>query len=233
MPMKGTLINVAAILGGTSLGILLKAHIPDRVSNVVIHGIGMFTIFLGIHLALETQNVITTLFSLIIGGIIGAVLDIGGRLDRLAAGLEERLKIRTATRQSRIAEGFLTATLLFCVGPMTIIGSLEDGISGNYHILMTKSLMDGFCSIAFAAAMGIGVALSAVSVLVYQGGLTVLSSILRHVLTDAAIAEMSATGGLLIVGIGFDMLGIKKIQVANLLPAIAVAPILVRLFYRL
>jgi uncharacterized membrane protein YqgA involved in biofilm formation len=169
------------------------------------------------------------LFSLIIGGIIGAVLDIEGRLERVASRLETRL----ATQESRIAEGFLTATLLFCVGPMAIIGSLEDGISGNYHILMTKSMMDGFCSIAFGAAMGIGVALSAVAVLVYQGGLTALSSVMSKVLTDAAIAEMTATGGLLIVGIGFDMLGIKKIQAANLLPAIAVAPILVHLFHGL
>lgn len=229
MPMKGTLINVAAILGGTSLGILLKTRLPDRVSNVVIQGIGIFTVFLGIRLALQTQSAITTLFSLIIGGIIGAVLDIEGRLERVASRLETRL----ATQESRIAEGFLTATLLFCVGPMAIIGSLEDGISGNYHILMTKSMMDGFCSIAFGAAMGIGVALSAVAVLVYQGGLTALSSVMSKVLTDAAIAEMTATGGLLIVGIGFDMLGIKKIQAANLLPAIAVAPILVHLFHGL
>jgi len=116
---------------------------------------------------------------------------------------------------------------------MAIIGSLEDGISGNYQILVTKSVMDGFCSIAFGAAMGIGVALSAVAVLVYQGGLTVLSSVMEQVLTDAAIIEMTATGGLLIVGIGLDMLGIKKIQVADLLPAIAVAPILIRLLPRL
>ncbi|NLJ60484.1 MAG: DUF554 domain-containing protein [Firmicutes bacterium] len=226
MPMKGTLINVAAILGGTSLGMLLKTRMPDRVSQVVIQGIGMFTVFLGIRLALQTQSVLTTLFSLIVGGIIGAVLDIGGHLERVAGRLEAHLQ----TQQSRISEGFLTATLLFCVGPMAIIGSLEDGISGNYQILMTKSMMDGFCSIAFGAAMGIGVALSAVAVLVYQGGLTVLSSFMKQILTDAAIMEMTATGGLLIVGIGLDMLGIKKIQVADLLPAIAIAPILIRLF---
>ncbi|HXL04535.1 MAG TPA: DUF554 domain-containing protein [Bacillota bacterium] len=229
MPMKGTLINVATILGGTTLGMLLKTRMPDRVSNVVIQGIGVFTIFLGIHLALQTQSILTSLFSLIIGGIIGAVLNIGGRLEDIAARLEARL----ATQQSQIAKGFLTATLLFCVGPMAIIGSLEDGISGNYQILVTKSVMDGFCSIAFGAAMGIGVALSAVAVLVYQGGLTVLSSVMEQVLTDAAIIEMTATGGLLIVGIGLDMLGIKKIQVADLLPAIAVAPILIRLLPRL
>ncbi len=229
MPMKGTLINVATILGGTTLGMLLKTRMPDRVSNVVIQGIGVFTIFLGIHLALQTQSILTALFSLIIGGIIGAVLNIGGRLEDIAARLEARL----ATQQSQIAKGFLTATLLFCVGPMAIIGSLEDGISGNYQILVTKSVMDGFCSIAFGAAMGIGVALSAVAVLVYQGGLTVLSSVMEQVLTDAAIIEMTATGGLLIVGIGLDMLGIKKIQVADLLPAIAVAPILTRLLPKL
>ena len=229
MPMKGTLINVAAILGGTSLGMLLETRMPDRVSHVVIQGIGMFTVFLGIRFALQTQSILTTLFSLVIGGIIGAVLNIEGHLERIATRLEARL----ATQQSQIAEGFLTATLLFCVGPMAIIGSLEDGISGNYQILVTKSVMDGFCSIAFGAAMGIGVALSAVAVLVYQGGLTVLSSVMEQVLTDAAIIEMTATGGLLIVGIGLDMLGIKKIQVADLLPAIAVAPILIRLLPRL
>jgi hypothetical protein len=224
--MKGTLINIAAILGGTTLGMLLKTRMPDRISHVVVQGIGTFTIFLGIRLALQTQSVLTMLLSLIIGGILGAVLDIGAGLESVAA----RLEVRFATEQSQIAKGFLTATLLFCVGPMAIIGSLEDGISGNYQILMTKSIMDGFSSIAFSSAMGIGVALSAVAVLVYQGGLTMLSSVMRQLLTDAAIIEMTATGGLLIVGIGLDILGIKKIQVANMLPAIAVAAVLIRLF---
>jgi len=227
MPMKGTLINVIAVLGGTSLGIMLKKRIPERVSDVAFQGIGIFTIFLGIKLALETQNVIMTLFSLIIGGTIGAGIDIEGRLESAAS----RLEMRFATEKSRIAEGFLTATLLFCIGPMAILGSLEDGISGNYHILMTKSIMDGFSSIAFGAAMGIGVALSAVAVFIYQGTLTLLASFVSQVLTDAAIVEMTATGGLLIVGIGINMLGIKKIRVANLLPAIAVAPFLIRLFH--
>ncbi len=226
MPMKGTLINIAAILGGTTLGMILRTRLPDRVSNVALQGIGTFTIFLGIRLALQTQSILVMLFALVIGGIVGAFLDIEGGLDRIA----ERLETRFATQQSQIAKGFLTATLLFCVGPMAIIGSLEDGISGNYQILMTKSMMDGFCSIAFGATMGIGVALSAVAVLVYQGGITVLSSTMKQLLTDAAIIEMTAAGGLLIIGIGLDTLGIKKIQVANLLPALVVAAVLIRLF---
>ena len=226
MPMKGTLINIAAILGGTTLGMLLKTRMPHRVSQVVLQGIGTFTVFLGIRLALQTQSVLTMLLSLTIGGIVGAVLNIEGNLEHIAVRLEARFK----TEQSQIAKGFLTATLLFCVGPMAIIGSLEDGISGNYQILMTKSMMDGFCAIAFGSTMGIGVALSAAAVLAYQGGMTVLASIMRQLLTDAAIIEMTATGGLLIVGIGLDILGIKKVQVANMLPAIVVAAILIRLF---
>ncbi|NLS44375.1 MAG: DUF554 domain-containing protein [Firmicutes bacterium] len=226
MPMRGTLINIATILCGTSLGMLLKTKMPERVSHVVIQGLGMFTIFLGMRMTFQTQSILTVLFSLIAGGAIGAIIGIGGYLERAAAYIESRFK----SKESQIAEGFLTATLLFCVGPMAIIGSLEDGISGNYQILMTKAMMDGFCSIAFGAAMGFGVALSAVAVLVYQGGLTALSSVVSQLLTDAAITEMTATGGLLIVGIGLDMLEIKKIQVADLLPAIIIAPILIRLF---
>ncbi len=194
-------------------------------SDTVMQGMGIFTCFMGLSMALKTQNTLIVLFSMVLGTVIGTGLDIQARLE---AGTK-RLEARFAREGTGLAAGFLAASLLYCVGPMSIIGSIEDGLVGNYQILLTKAIMDGVASIVFGATMGVGVALSAVSILVYQGGLTLAAAGVKSVLTDAAIVEMTATGGLLIVGIGMNMLEIKKVRVADMLPAILAAAILAQI----
>lgn len=226
--MTGTLINTVAVVAGTLAGLALKERMPEKTSRTVIQGIGIFTIFMGISMAMETRSVLVALFSVVLGSVVGSILDIERRLDEIAAHLETRL----ARNGLGLARGFVAASLLFCVGPMAVLGSIEDGLSGNYRILVTKSMMDGFCSIAFGATFGVGVALSAASILVYQGGLTVAASAVKGLLTDATVREMSATGGLLVAGIGIDMLELRKIHVGNMLPAIAVAAVLARVLLK-
>ncbi|NLK09000.1 MAG: DUF554 domain-containing protein [Firmicutes bacterium] len=224
--MRGTLVNVGAIISGTLIGMFATTRMPDRIAETTMNGIGLFTIFVGFSMALESQNMLIVLFSIVLGTIVGSLLDINGRLERTT----EKLEARFAKEGSGVGQGFLAASLLFCVGPMAILGSIEDGLTGTYRILMTKALMDGFTSIVFGATMGIGVALSVLPVLVYQGILTLAASKVQGLMTDLAVLEMTATGGLLIVGIGFNMLGIKKISVADMLPSIVFAVIFARLF---
>lgn len=220
--MTGTLINMATVAAGTTLGMALKQKMPRRMADAVLQGLGIFTCFLGLSMAMKTQNVLVVLFSIVLGTVAGTGLDIEGRLERGTA----RLEARFAREGTGMAAGFLAASLLYCVGPMSIIGSIEDGLAGNYQILLTKAIMDGVSSIVFGATMGVGVALSAVSIFVYQGAITLAAASVKSVLTDAAIAEMTAVGGLLIVGIGMNMLGIKKVRVADMLPAILLAAVL-------
>jgi len=228
--LTGTAINVGTVIAGTVAGLALRRKMPDRISHTVVQGIGIFTLFIGISMALETKNVLIALFSIAIGSVIGTAMDIEGWLERTASRLDARF---ARCESGGLARGFIAASLLFCVGPMAVLGSIQDGLTGDYRILVTKAIMDGFCSIAFAATLGAGVALSAGAILIYQGGLTLAATAIKGFLTDAAVREMTATGGLLIVGIGIDMLGIKKIHVANMLPAIAAALVLARLALKL
>ncbi|NMB26225.1 MAG: DUF554 domain-containing protein [Firmicutes bacterium] len=223
--MTGTLINVSTIVVGTFIGMAVKTRIPDHMSQTVMGGLGIFTIFVGFSMALESRNMLIVLFSIVLGTIIGSLLNINGRLEAATAKLEARF----AKEGSGLAQGFLAASLLFCVGPMAILGSIEDGLTGSYRILMTKSIMDGFSSLVFGATMGIGVALSSLPLLIYQGALTLGASVVKGAMTDSAMVEMTATGGLLIVSIGINMLGTKKLLVADMLPAIVIAVILARL----
>ncbi|MDK2930856.1 MAG: uncharacterized protein PWR07_987 [Bacillota bacterium] len=228
--MTGTAVNVGTVIAGTVVGLALRRKMPDRISHTVVQGIGVFTLFMGMSMALETRNVLVVLFSMAIGSVIGTAMDIEGWLERTASRLEARF---ARGENGGLARGFIAASLLFCVGPMAVLGSIQDGLTGDYRILVTKAIMDGFCSIAFAATLGAGVALSAGAILIYQGALTLAATAIKGFLTDAAVREMTATGGLLIVGIAIDMLGIKKIRVANMLPAIAVALVLARLALKL
>ncbi len=227
--MTGTVINIGTVIAGTVAGLTLRRRMPEKMSSTVVQGIGIFTLFIGMSMALETKNVLVVLFSIAIGSVIGTALDIEGWLELTASRLEARFARGAG---GGLARGFVAASLLFCVGPMAVLGSIQDGLTGDYRILVTKAIMDGFCSIAFAATLGAGVALSAGAILVYQGGLTLAATAIKGFLTDAAVREMTATGGLLIVGIGIDMLGIKKIHVGNMLPAIAVALVLARVALR-
>ena len=238
MVATGTVINVVAVLLGGTLGTVLGNRLPERMRETIMHALGLLTIVIGFQLSLETSNILIVLGSLLLGGLLGEVLRIERAVDQVGRWLERR----TSTGQSSNAEAptadapsgattfsyaFLTASLVFCVGPMTIMGSIQDGLTGDYTLLAVKSTMDGFASLAFASTLGPGVIFSALTVLVYQGTLTLGAGWVEAVLTDPMVAEMTATGGVLMLALGLGMLQIKKIRTGNLLPAIAIAPFIV------
>jgi uncharacterized membrane protein YqgA involved in biofilm formation len=220
----GTLINTATVILGGTLGLLLGVRLPERTRETVMHGLGLVTLVIGFKLALGTSNVLIPLGSLLLGGILGEWWRIEERLEGLGDLLERRLSRGSGASISR---GFVVASLLCCVGPMAIVGSIQDGLTGDFNLLTVKAILDGFASIALASTLGLGVPLSALTVLTYQGGLTLLAIYLGPLLSQPMIDEMSATGGLLIIGIAMLLLEIKKIRVANFLPAIFIAPFIV------
>ncbi|NLG27885.1 MAG: DUF554 domain-containing protein [Chloroflexi bacterium] len=228
--MVGTLLNVGSVLVGGGLGALLGSRLPERMRDTVMHGLGLVTLVMGVHLTLKTQEILIVMGSVLIGGLLGEWLRIDAGLERLSGWLHERVRRRVGDRPlGRFTEGFVTASLVFCVGPMTILGSIQDGLTGDFTLLAIKSLVDAFAALAFASSLGIGVLFSALTVLIYQGALTLLAGVAQSVLTDPMIAEMTATGGVLILAIGFMLLDIKRIRVANLLPALVIAPAIVAL----
>ena len=238
-PITGTLINVGTVVIGGALGALLGNRLPEKMRQTVLQGLGLMTLIIGVSMAIQTRNILIPLFSMLIGCIVGEALDIQRALDRLAQRIEERIATRGhamgATRpQSTIAQGFITASLVFCIGPMTVLGSIQDGLMGDYSLLAVKSLMDGFAGMALAASLGVGVVLSAGAVLLLQGGLSLLALLFGSALGGVTaqtpwVLEMTATGGVVILSISFLLLDIKRIRAANLLPAILIAPLLVAL----
>lgn len=226
--MLGTIVNSAAIIVGTFLGILLKTGIPDKIKHTIMQGIGLSVMLIGLSMAMKTQNVIIVILSLVIGGIIGEVFAIENRLKNAGEWLEERV----GQNQGDFTRGFVTTSLIFCVGAMAIMGALESGLTGNHTTLFAKSALDGITSIVFASSMGIGVAFSALPVFIYQGLITLTAASMKVFLTDAIIREMTATGGVLILGIGLNILEITKIKVGNMLPAIIGAVFLTVLMAR-
>lgn len=228
--MTGTLINVAAILLGSGLGILFGSRLPDRLKNTVISGIGLFTIAVGLQMFLKSENALIVLGALLLGACIGEWWKLEDRLQDLGRWLELRYSGKSTGAAGPFVRGFLTAAVLFCTGPMAVLGSISDGLEGDYLTLAIKSVMDGFASIAFASTLGIGVAFSALPVFVYQGGISLLAARLDLVVTESMMNEMTATGGVLLMGIGISsLLEIKKIRVGNFLPALVLAPLLVYL----
>ncbi len=232
--MVGTFINVSSILAGSFLGVSLGSRLPEKMRDTVLHGLGLVTTLVGLQMALETQNILFVMGAVLVGGIMGEFMQLEEGLQRLGRGLQNALS-RWGTRGSlkSFAEGFVMASLVFCVGPMAILGSIQDGLSGDYRTLAVKSVLDGFASIAFSASLGWGVAFSAVSILIYQGALTLFAGLFASVLTDPMITEMTATGGIIIMGIGLKLLQLKEIRIANFLPALVIAPALVALVPRL
>jgi uncharacterized membrane protein YqgA involved in biofilm formation len=222
--MTGTLINVGTVLAGGTVGLFLHRALPERFQRIVLHGLGLITLLLGIQMALKTNNIFIVLGSILLGGLLGEWWRVQDRVDALGNWLETKFKRH---EHDRFSEGFVTTSLLFCIGPMALLGSIEDGLMGDYKMLAIKSLMDGFAAMAFAAELGWGVLFSAASVLVYQGSITLAAAPLHRVLTDAMITEMTATGGLMIVGIGLMLLEIKRLPLANFLPGLVIAPLLV------
>lgn len=225
--MTGTLINVGTVLAGGGLGLLVGVRLPERLQRMAQAAVGLVTVLLGVQMALRTENVLLVLGSLLLGGLVGTLVDIEGALDRFGAWVERALFRGSAGRAAR---GFLAASLLFCVGPITVLGSFQDGLLGDYGLLATKAALDGVSAIVLAATLGPGVLLSAATVLVYQGGLTLSAGLLRPLLSDAMVREMSAVGGLIILALGLVLLELRQLPVANYLPALAVAPVLVALF---
>ena len=225
--MTGTLLNVAAVLVGGSLGLVFGARLPERVRSTVLAGLGLFTAAIGLRLFLQTRSPVYALGGLLIGGLLGEWWRVEDRLAGLGARLESRFAGGTAAG-SGFVRGFLTASLLFCAGPMTILGSIQDGLTGDYSLLAIKSVLDGFASLALASTLGIGVLFSILVILVYQGALTLLAATAQAFLTDAMVAEMTAVGGILLVGLAISsLLEIKRIRTGNLLPALLIGPLLV------
>ncbi len=230
----GTLLNIGSVLLGGGLGTLLGDRLPQPIRETVMHGIGLVTLVVGMHLTMETQNTLIVLVSVLIGGILGEWWRISAGLDRASEWLRTRVAARVGERRmGRFTEGFVTASLVFCVGPMTILGAIRDGLSGDISLLAIKSVLDGFTAMAFASTLGIGVLFSMLTLLLYQGGITLLAGVAEQVLNPAMIAEMTATGGVLILAIGLMLLEIKRIRVANLLPALVVAPVIVAILQAL
>lgn len=225
MFLAGTILNAATVLVGGILGTALGANLPERLRVNVVRGIGLFTLVLGMRGAVDTQNVLVLLFAVLAGGLVGAALALDARLTALGDALQRRF----AGRGGRVSEAFVTSSLVFCVGPLTFLGAIQNGLSGDIHLLAIKSVLDGFASLAFAASLGWGVLLSVGTILVYQGGLAAGASLFSNVLTDPMVKEMSAAGGLLIIGVGLRLLEIKDVKVADFLPAIVVAPTIVAL----
>lgn len=227
--MTGTIINVIAILAGGTIGLFFGSRIPERFKNTVIAGMGLFTGVMGVQMFLKSENQLIVLGAVIIGTLLGEWWKIEDGLQALGQMLEKRFSKDTETGAgSRFVRGFMVASLLFCIGPMAILGSIQDGLTGDYNLLAVKSTLDGFASIAFASTLGIGVLFSSLIVLVYQGGISLLAGGLSAIITDPMMNEMTATGGVILVGLAIsNLLDIKKIRVGNFLPALAIAPLIV------
>jgi uncharacterized membrane protein YqgA involved in biofilm formation len=223
--VTGTWINVATVLVGGMLGLLLGSRFPEKVRQTVMAGLGLVTCVIGLQLALQTKNILIVLGSLLAGGIIGELADLDGRITALARRVEDAFAAGDGS--GRFARAWVTTSLLFCVGPLTFTGALEDGLTGDYHLLATKAMLDGFAALAFGSALGAGVLASAVTVLVYQGGLSLAAAAVKSALTPDMIGEMSATGGMLVLGLGLGLLELKHLRVANFLPALIIAPAVV------
>ena len=224
--MIGTLVNVATVIAGSLTGLLLKSRLPDRFIKIFFQVIGLFTLYLGVSMALKSTHVLQMIFSLIIGAVIGESLHLDRGLEKMADVVKKRFK----NKNERFTDGLLTAFLLYCTGSLTILGAIEEGMNGDPHLLLIKSLMDGVSSIALASGLGIGVLFSAIPLLIFQGGITLLAMWLGDFFPAVMITELSAVGGILLLGLGIDILGIKKIKVINMLPALVVIVFLIWLF---
>lgn len=224
--LLGTLINVILVLIGGFVGLFLKKGISKRFSDLIMNAIALVTLVIGITFATASENMLIVIISLVVGALIGEGIDIDQKLNQLGIWVKGKVK----SESGNVGEGFVTATLLFCVGSMAIMGSLDSGLRDDHTVLYTKSIMDGISALIFASSMGVGVLLSVVPILVYQGSITLLSSFIQPYLTQAMMTEMNAVGGVLLIGLGISILGIKEIKVSNLLPALVIPIILLALF---
>lgn len=226
VPASGSVLNAFAITIGSLAGIALHSRLPQRFVSITFQGLGLLTLFLGVFMAQRTQNFLVMAFSIVGGSMIGEYLDLDKGLNRLGEWTKEKIR----SKNEKFTEAFTASSLLFCVGSMAILGAIEEGMGEFPRLLVTKSLMDGMASAAMAASMGTGVLFSAVPVLIYQAGMTFLAGTVRTVMTQSVIDEVSAVGGLMLLGIGLSILEIKSVKVINMLPALVVAGILASFF---
>ena len=228
--LTGTLVNTATVIVGSLLGMLLGNILPERLRDTVMKGLGLCTVFIGITGMFGSENPLITIISITVGAIIGELCDLDGRLTRFANWLENRFRRNANGGKATVAEGFITASLVFCVGAMTIVGSLNSGLTGDHQMLFTKATLDFVSSIIFASSLGFGVLLAAVAVFTIQGSIACLASLVAPLLQNGnTITEMVVVGSVLIVGLGLNILGITKLKVMNYVPAIFL-PILLCLF---
>lgn len=248
MRFIGTLINVGAVVAGSLIGLFFRARLPKRLTTVAFQGIGLFTLFIGFTMAAKTKSLLVLVFSIVLGAITGELLDIDRLLNRFGEWLRRRLEKKREWRvesresipdsrlpipeRSRFAEGLVTAFLLFCMGSMTVLGAIEEGLGGRPSLLAAKSVLDGFASVALAASLGIGVLFSVIPLLIYQGGLTLLAGSLHAAMSEAVVNEVSAAGGLILIGLGITILEILRLKVLNMLPALVFAGVLAAVFMR-
>ena len=225
--LTGTIVNTLAIIAGAMIGVIAKKAIPQRMGDLVMSAIPIVVMVLGVQFGIASSNILIVIVSLVVGGIIGEWIDIDRRLDDFGVRIQSRMK----GGDSNFSAAFVSTTLIYCVGSMAILGSIESGINGNHTILYTKSLMDGISAIFFASTLGAGVIFSSISVFIYQGILTVLAGYIGPYLSPEVVTEMSASGGILLIALSFTILGIKKIKVENLLPAIFL-PVILMLFMK-
>jgi uncharacterized membrane protein YqgA involved in biofilm formation len=217
--MLGTIVNTLAIIAGSLLGLFFSKGFADNYKEIILSGVGLSVILIGVKSSLVSDDLMVVIFSIIVGAILGEWLKIEERLEQFGAFLESKVVAKSGDSSS-FARGFVTASLVFCVGSMAIVGSLESGLTGNHQTLYAKSVLDGVTSIIFASAMGVGVMFSGIAVFLYQGLITLTAVFMKSFLVPQTIEQMTSIGGLLIMAIGFNMLKITKIRVGNLIPAI-------------
>jgi Uncharacterized membrane protein, possible Na+ channel or pump len=222
--LLGTFVNAGTVVLGSIIGLLLKRFIPEKVGKTVMAGIALCVLYIGISGSLSGKNPLIMIISIVIGAVIGELVDFEGRFNRFAEGLEKKFKKEGS--ESTFAEGVVTASLVFCVGSMAVVGSLRSGLSGDHSMLYAKSLLDMVSAVIFASTLGAGVMLSAVFIFAYQGAIAILAHWVAPYLSATVISEMTCVGSLLIIAIGFNMLGITKLKVMNYLPAIFIPIIL-------
>ena len=226
--MTGTLINVATVLAGTALGVLVGSRFPEGLQQRVLAGLGLVTLVIGVDLALAWRDTdpLYVLGGVLLGGLVGEAIGIEAALGRLGDRIQRAV---AGAGRSRVSEGFVTASLLFCVGPLTVVGAIQDGLTGDSEALVTKATLDGFASIALSATLGWGVGLAAVTILVVQGGISLGAGLFEDVLTGEALHALTSAGGVLIIGIALKLLDLRDVKVGNFLPALVIAPGLVGL----
>ena len=230
MPGTGTIINVITVIIGSGLGLLLRNRLSDVYKSIILQGVGILTLVIGMQMALKTENILLLLISVILGGISGQLLKLEEQIDSFA----DQVKNKFARKDDAFfSEGFITASIIFCVGPMTILGSINDGLRGDINLLAIKSVLDGFTALALTTTFGIGVIFSVFTIIIIQGGITFSAVLIDQFFNEMMINEMTAAGGVLIVGIGFILLDIKRVKVATFLPALFFAPILVVVYQKI